>query len=158
MSRARARARSASSLSFALAQVLVDEYGIVKLSDFGLARRVPTGASETKLGRGTPYYMAPELFMEDGIHSFASDLWALGCTLFELAHGSPPFTSQSLNELIHQILYSEAPLGEIELSEGFVALARELLAKDPLDRPAWEQLLVHPFWGCLLYTSPSPRD
>ena len=72
--------------------MLVDEYGIVKLSDFGLARRVPTGASETKLGRGTPYYMAPELFMEDGIHSFASDLWALGCTLFELAHGSPPFT------------------------------------------------------------------
>ena len=35
----------------------------------------------------------------------------------------------------------------------FVALARELLAKDPLDRPAWEQLLVHPFWGSL---APAP--
>ena len=135
--------------------VLVDEYGIVKLSDFGLARRIPTAGSSDKLrklGRGTPYYMAPELFMEDGIHSFASDLWALGCTMFELAHGWPPFTSQSLNELIHGILYAEPPLNgdadaEPKLRDVFLTLLRQLLAKDPLDRPTWDVLLEHPVWA-----------
>ena len=45
--------------------------------------------------RGTPYYMAPELFEDDGVYSFASDLWSLGIILYEMAAGKPPFFSQS---------------------------------------------------------------
>lgn len=77
--------------------VLFDESGALKLSDFGMAilleDLVMDGAPIPR--RGTPYYMAPELFLEDGTHSFASDLWSLGglwgsgCSLFHMVAVGP---------------------------------------------------------------------
>jgi serine/threonine-protein kinase ULK4 len=43
--------------------------------------------------KGTPSYMAPELLELDGVFSFESDLWAIGCMMYELAQGVPPFVS-----------------------------------------------------------------
>ena len=58
--------------------VLVDEYGALKLADFGLARPIPTNVTGLRqVGPGTPHYMAPELFEQPAIHTFASDLWSL---------------------------------------------------------------------------------
>ena len=101
--------------------VLVDEYGVVKLSDFGLSRRVPQSPASNGRGigqggddasssggprkRGTPYYMAPELFLDEGVHSYGSDLWALGCVLFELRVGYPPWAAANLSNLIRNVLY-----------------------------------------------------
>ena len=47
--------------------------------------------------------MAPELFTDSGVHSFQSDLWSLGCVIFELASGHPPFVSSSFSELVNLI-------------------------------------------------------
>lgn len=75
---------------------LIDEYGILKLSDFKFARKIP----KAPLGdvvleqRGTPQYLAPELFSPDGLHSFSSDFWALGCSLYELRRGGSPFGNE----------------------------------------------------------------
>jgi serine/threonine-protein kinase ULK4 len=44
--------------------------------------------------------MAPELFQDDGVYSFYSDFWALGCVLYELATGKPPFNATLLKDLI----------------------------------------------------------
>lgn len=61
--------------------------------------------------RGTPCYLAPELFSEGATHSSASDLWALGCVLYEAAMGRPPFLNSSFNQLVHEILNNEpAPI------------------------------------------------
>jgi serine/threonine protein kinase len=61
--------------------------------------------------RGTPSYMAPELFSENSTHSSASDLWALGCVLYESAMGRPPFLNSSFNQLVQEILHNEpAPI------------------------------------------------
>lgn len=51
--------------------------------------------------------MAPELFGEGATHSSASDLWSLGCVLFECATGSPPFMDSSFNKLVRDILNKE---------------------------------------------------
>ena len=58
---------------------------------------------------GTPAYMAPELFHQDGVHSTASDLWALGCVLYECRMGRPPFTSNLLHSLIEDIETKDPP-------------------------------------------------
>ena len=91
--------------------VLIDEYGILKISDFKHCRKIP----KVPLGdapldtRGTPHYMSPELFAPEGVHSFASDFWAIGCLLYELRRGVPPFggLDTSLTALIENIRSAE---------------------------------------------------
>ena len=79
------------------ASILINEYGNVKLGDFGSAHYlVDLMHNEREKKKGTPCYMAPELFQVGAVYSFASDLWALGCILYELAMGNPPFVSSSL--------------------------------------------------------------
>jgi len=63
------------------------------------------GGLQTK--RGTPSYMPPELFQEGAPHSYASDLWALGCLLFEMAAGHPPFVSATFEDLVHSVVETE---------------------------------------------------
>jgi serine/threonine-protein kinase ULK4 len=63
--------------------ILFNEYNGLKLADFGRARKIndyinPEQESYAKAKTGSPYYMAPELFQDDGVYSFASDLWSFG--------------------------------------------------------------------------------
>jgi len=101
--------------------------------------------------------MAPELFQEGGVYSFASDFWSLGCVLYELATGKPPFSANGLKELINEILESS-----FEKVEGFTPefqdLLIKLLEKDPLRRISWEQLRKHPFWEEELPKRPLPKQ
>jgi serine/threonine protein kinase len=53
--------------------------------------------------------MAPELFAEGATHSSASDLWSVGCVLYEAAMGRPPFMHHSFNQLVQDILHNEPP-------------------------------------------------
>ena len=71
---------------------------------FTLWAKLDSAALQAK--RGTPCYMAPELFQDGSTHSSAADLWALGCVLYECAAGHPPFVSTSFNHLVNDILTS----------------------------------------------------
>jgi serine/threonine-protein kinase ULK4 len=72
---------------------LIDEYGILKLADFKYATKIPKEAFGNKPleERGIPSYMAPECFTKEGVSSFQSDFWGLGCLLYELRRGILPF-------------------------------------------------------------------
>ena len=73
------------------------------------------------LAQATPTYMAPELFQAGGVYSSASDLWALGCVLYECASGRPPFVSPSFKTLAHLVLTTEPsllPPGAVLASSG----------------------------------------
>jgi len=95
-------------------QFLIDEYGILKFADFKFTRRIakaPLG-NESLQSRGTAPYMSPELFEANGVHSYFSDFWALGCLLYELRRGLPPFgdASSPLADLLERIRTVE-PVG-----------------------------------------------
>ncbi|EQC33117.1 ULK/ULK protein kinase [Saprolegnia diclina VS20] len=135
------------------ANVLVDEYGSLKLADFGLARRIPTVEALEKdpLAPGSPHYMAPELFEATPLHSFASDFWALGCVLYELRVGTQLFPHRDFNQLRHTIQTTHLTLPDaVDMSEPFKALLRRLLEPDPARRMTWSELVQHPFWDAVL--------
>ncbi|XP_042391332.1 serine/threonine-protein kinase RUNKEL-like [Zingiber officinale] len=131
--------------------ILLDEFGFAKLCDFGLARRLidiekNTIAALPQSKRGTPCYMAPELFHDGGIHSYASDLWALGCVLYECYTGRPPFTGTEFTQLVKSIISDPIPALPDSTSNSFLSLINALLVKDPAQRIEWTELCEHSFW------------
>ncbi|KAJ7536033.1 hypothetical protein O6H91_12G054500 [Diphasiastrum complanatum] len=145
--------------------ILLDENGRLKLCDFGLARRLSDISKSSvqqlpQAKRGTPCYMAPELFEEGGVHSFSSDLWALGCVMYECYTGRPPFVSTSFTELVNMILHNPVPPLLGNASKDFKDLVSQLLIKDPAERLQWSELRDHPYWrmkikGLLLPAQPA---
>ncbi|MDO8419830.1 MAG: serine/threonine-protein kinase [Rubrivivax sp.] len=127
------------------ANVLVHWPGdTVKLADFGLARAADAGQTATGLVLGTPGYMAPEQ-LAGGVPTPASDLYALGVTLFQLLAGRLPHEAQALGELLRRVASEPAPdLRALQpgVSAPLAALVARLLAKSPSDRPADAEALV----------------
>ncbi|CAN5234918.1 hypothetical protein BH11MYX1_BH11MYX1_07610 [soil metagenome] len=121
--------------------MLVDEpsRGIhVKVLDFGIAKAVeaPRSSFDTQAGMiaGTPQYMAPEAI--GGELDPRSDLYALGCVLYEMLAGHAPFDHVPLDALLwHQMREPPPPLPP-ETPAALAALTYALLAKDPARRPA----------------------
>ena len=148
---------------------LLDEHGRLKLTGLGLSRRIAdidAGAEgghvsssvqalaemsqSTGSGlplRGTPAYMAPELFAPGGVPSYASDAWALGCVLYECLVGHPPFVAQSLTDLVTEVLNTHPPPLRVPATDACIDLLEGLLTKEPGERLAWPELELHCFWG-----------
>ena len=80
--------------------ILIDEHGILKICDFKLTKKLPKAplGSQPMESRGCPLYMAPELFSSEGVHSYSTDFWALGCILFELRMNGSPFSCKWFND------------------------------------------------------------
>jgi serine/threonine protein kinase len=106
----------------------------------------PGQESYAKSKTGSPYYMAPELFQDDGVYSFASDLWSFGWILYEFITGKTPFSSSSLSKLIKMVQEDEPAIQALNVSSNLKDLISKLLEKDPINRICWEELIEHPFW------------
>ncbi|MDX2892840.1 serine/threonine-protein kinase, partial [Streptomyces scabiei] len=124
------------------ANVMLTRGGTVKVLDFGMGRIVddPDEARLTGTGVsvGTARYMAPEQFEAKQVTQ-AADLYALGCVLYEMLVGVPPFTSESPFELAAKhTREAPTPIAVIrsEVPAELVRLVDRLLAKDPAARPA----------------------
>ncbi len=113
--------------------VLFDGGGDANLADFGLAKD-PAWSALTGGGGalGTPHYLAPEVISGEEAAP-ASDLYSLGCVLWEALTGAPPFAGRSLFEVGIAHLDEEPP--EPDLPPGVVFALRTALAKDPARRP-----------------------
>lgn len=74
----------------------------VKIGDFGLAARIEYEGERKKTLCGTPNYIAPEILNKKG-HSFEVDIWSIGCIMYTLLLGKPPFETNSLKETYSRI-------------------------------------------------------
>jgi len=133
--------------------IVIDEFGNVKICDFKKALNTNTMTmQEIKKNKTamTPCYTAPELFNENGIYTFKTDLWALGCIMYEMAIGQVPFFEERVNKLIMKILKEEINFNKRQFNQysmEFMDVLRKLLEKDPDKRPSWGEIENYPFWG-----------
>ncbi|CAP24901.1 Protein CBR-PLK-2 [Caenorhabditis briggsae] len=104
----------------------------VKIGDFGLATTVENDERKKTLC-GTPNYIAPEVLSKMG-HSFEVDIWAIGCILFILLVGHPPFESKTLEETYSRIKNNNYTI-PTETSSTASQLIRKLLDPVPGRRP-----------------------
>ncbi|EAZ15192.1 mitogen-activated protein kinase kinase kinase 17 [Oryza sativa Japonica Group] len=126
--------------------VLVGADGRAKLTDFGCARVAMPGGSKQPVLGGTPAFMAPEVARgeEQGL---AADVWALGCTVIEMATGRAPWSDMdNVLPALHKIGYTDAvPDLPRWLSPEAKDFLRGCLQRRAGDRPTAAQLLQHPF-------------
>ncbi|TNH26937.1 serine/threonine protein kinase [Micromonospora orduensis] len=122
--------------------LMITPSGVVKVLDFGVAALLgPAGASRlTATGRtlGTPAYIAPEQ-AQGGPVGPAADLYALGCILFEMLGGNPPYEAANAPDMMRR--HIDAPIPIIteyrsDVPDDLAHLIYCLLAKDPAERPA----------------------
>lgn len=112
----------------------------MKLGDFGISRVLDSTTEAAVTVVGTPYYMSPEVCRSEP-YNFKSDVWALGCILYELCMLKHAFESKSLLGLVYKIVsdhYDPVPdFYSISLNE----LIRRLLTKTADSRPTLQEVL-----------------
>ena len=140
--------------------LFITESGHLKLGDFDTAKVVMGGshhASQPNNNQhpermntfvGTAQYVSPEMLHDSAVAGFGSDLWALGCVVFQMLTGAPPFKSNSEYVTFQKILATEYsfPDNVPQVGKDFVAA---LLTLDPQDRLGFfriDDLKRHPFF------------
>lgn len=115
--------------------VLFRADGSALLVDFGIASNVlrDTSVTQSTAIMGTPKYMSPEQHRSQPLTP-QSDLYSLGCVLYEMLAGKPPFTASDARSMGLAHLREPIPLLPVALRR-YQPLIRQLLAKDPADRP-----------------------
>jgi len=126
-----------------LGNVFLNDNMECKIGDFGLATRVDYDGERKKTLCGTPNYIAPEVLGKKG-HSYEVDVWSLGCILYTLLVGKPPFETQTLKDTYNRIKKNEY---HIPSRVGPLAknLIQKLLQHEPNRRPSVAQILQDDF-------------
>ncbi|KAI5707137.1 hypothetical protein M8J75_014935 [Diaphorina citri] len=115
----------------------------VKIADFGLAAQLSTPDDKHMTMCGTPNYISPEVATRSS-HGLEADCWALGCILYALLVGSPPFDSGSAKNTVTQVVMKNPKIPP-HISRSASELIQNLLQKDPTRRMKLNDVLRHPF-------------
>lgn len=135
------------------ANVLVDNKGGIKISDFGISKKIEARLLTAENNRvslqGSVYWMAPEVVKQTS-YTLKADIWSLGCLIVEMFTGTHPFPEFSQMQAIFKIGTSATPTIPAECSDEAKEFLRQTFEIDFYKRPTAEELLNHPFLKPLL--------
>ncbi|KAL0241338.1 hypothetical protein GEMRC1_006573 [Eukaryota sp. GEM-RC1] len=124
--------------------VFITSRNTVKLGDFGIAKVLAGTLDVARSIVGSPLYMSPEI-LDNKAYNNKSDIWSLGCVLYELTTLKHAFDANNMNGLIFKIIRGRYPPVPSQYSLELVSLIRNMLSKDPRIRPTANQILRLPF-------------
>jgi len=116
----------------------------VRIGDFGLAVKADKDGKKEMSVCGTPNYIAPEVLSKTG-HSFEVDTWALGCVMYTLLVGRPPFETSCLKDTYMRIRNNEYAIPS-RITRPAAKLIQKLLSERPEDRPQLDTVLNDEFF------------
>lgn len=125
------------------ANIFLDAFGNVKLGDFGLARVLRRDQSFAASFVGTPHYMSPEL-VKGRQYDRKSDVWAVGCLIYELCALRPPFRGRAFAQLSDNIAHGQFSCIPSVYSSDLQSIIGFMLAVDHEHRPDIEVITRHP--------------
>ncbi|CAN8195986.1 unnamed protein product [Coccothraustes coccothraustes] len=117
---------------------------VAKLGDFGIARQLNSTTEFAHTCVGTPYYLSPEI-CENRPYNNKTDIWSLGCVLYELCALKHPFQGNSLHELVLKICRGRFQPVSPNYSYDLRILISQLFKISPRDRPSINSILRKPF-------------
>ncbi|XP_028164457.1 serine/threonine-protein kinase polo isoform X1 [Ostrinia furnacalis] len=128
-----------------LGNLFLDDDLHVKIGDFGLAARIEYEGERKQTLCGTPNYIAPEILTKKG-HSFEVDIWSLGCIMYTLLVGKPPFETSTLKDTYKRIKQCEYRIPS-SLRKPAASMIVLQLQSNPARRPSVDKLLQHEFFS-----------
>ena len=120
------------------ANVFLFSDGSAKLGDLNVSKVAKKGLGYTQTG--TPYYASPEVW-NDKPYNYKSDIWSLGCVLYEMIMLRPPFRAESMEGLYNKVIKGQYPRISDRFSNDLSSVVGLLIRVDPNARPSCEQIL-----------------
>ncbi|XP_031844945.1 polo like kinase SAK isoform X2 [Nomia melanderi] len=126
-----------------LSNLLLSRDMQVKIADFGLATQLTRPDEKHLTMCGTPNYISPEIATRSS-HGLEADVWSLGCMLYTLLVGKPPFDTDAVKSTLTRVVMADYVMPS-HLSDNAKDLIDKLLKKNPKDRIRLRDIPKHPF-------------
>ena len=123
------------------ANVFLFSNGCAKLGDLNVSKVARRGLGYTQTG--TPYYASPEVW-KDKPYDHKSDVWSLGCVLYEMITLRPPFRAKDMEGLFNKVCKGQYSRIPDRFSDDLFKIVQYLLIVNSIQRPSCDQILQHP--------------
>ncbi|CAN9501025.1 unnamed protein product [Ophioblennius macclurei] len=127
--------------------IFLTKDGTVQLGDFGIARVLNSTVEFARTCIGTPYYLSPEI-CENKPYNNKSDVWALGCVLYEMCTLKHAFEAGNMKNLVLKIIRGSYPPVSVRYSQDLRSLLAQVFKRKPQERPSVDAILAKPFLCC----------
>ncbi|KAF1515183.1 Serine/threonine-protein kinase Nek1, partial [Eudyptes sclateri] len=124
--------------------IFLTKDGTIQLGDFGIARVLNSTAELARTCIGTPYYLSPEI-CQNKPYNNKSDIWALGCVLYEMCTLKHAFEAGNMKNLVLKIISGPFPPVSMHYSYDLRNLLSQLFKRNPRNRPSVNSILEKNF-------------